>query len=43
MEIDDQTLQIELMASDVARTGLLMACVLRETTTPRESVRSWEE
>jgi len=29
MEIDDQAMQIELMVSDVARTDLPMACVLR--------------
>jgi len=45
MEIDEQALQIELMVSDVARTDLPMACVLRGfyCGSGRRKVERWEQ
>jgi len=45
MDIDDQALQIELMVSDVARTDLPMACVLRGfyCGSGRRKVEGWEQ
>lgn len=45
MEIDEQALQIELIVSDVARTDLPMACVLRGfyCGSGRRKVERWEQ
>lgn len=45
LEVDDQAMQIEVMVSDVARTDLPMACVLRGfyCGSGRRKVERWEQ